>query len=53
MIRSIKLIDYTDETLEALIPIDRVIEIDDDNICNLHDTQIIIKQEFIKEVLNG
>jgi hypothetical protein len=50
MIRSVKIKLMQSPELEALLPIDRVIEIDDMGRCSLYDQQLIIDDQ-IGEVL--
>jgi len=50
MIRSVKIKIGQPEELEAILPVDRVVEIDEDGRCSLFDQQIIIAHEQIEEV---
>ncbi len=50
MIRSVKIKPEQPEELEAILPIDRVVEIDDSGRCSLSDQQIVIAEDQIEEV---
>lgn len=50
-IRSVKLKYGLPPELEAVLPIDRVVEIDDAGRASLADTQFIITEEQIEEVV--
>lgn len=51
MIRSVKIKPDQPEELEAILPADRVVEIDDSGRCSLFDQQIIITDDQIEEVV--
>lgn len=51
MIRSVKLIAALPEELEAVLTADRVVEIDESGRCNLADTQFVITDDLILEVV--
>lgn len=48
MVRSVKLIAALPEELEAALPVDRVVEIDDSGRCSLFDQQIMITDDQIE-----
>ena len=48
MIRSIKIKPGQVAELEAILPVDRVVEIDDSGRCSLYDQQIIITDDQIE-----
>ena len=50
--RDIKVKQTTNNELESVMPIDRVISIDNNNIVYLADTQFIIDETQIEEVIN-
>lgn len=52
MIRSVKIKPMQSPELEALPPIDRVVEIDDNGRCSLHDEQLVIGDSQIEEVVS-
>lgn len=49
--RSVKIKLMQPEELELLLPIDRVVEIDECGRCSLYDQQIIITTDQIEEVI--
>ena len=50
--RDIKIkIDIEDKNLDAMLPIDRVITIDESNVVYLYDTQFIIDENDIEKEL--
>ena len=50
--RDIKIkIDIEDKNLDAMLPIDRVITIDENNVVYLYDTQFIIYENDIEKEL--
>lgn len=50
--RDIKIkIDIEDKKLDAMLPIDRVITIDENNVVYLYDTQFIINENDIEKEL--
>ena len=50
--RDIKIkIDIEDKNLDAMLPIDRVITIDENNVVYLHDTQFIVYENDIEKEL--
>ena len=50
--RDIKIkIDIEDKNLDAMLPIDRVITIDENNVVYLYDTQFIIDENDIEKEL--
>lgn len=51
MIRSVKIKPDQPEELEAILPVDRVVEIDDSGRCSLADTQFVITDDLILEVV--
>lgn len=51
MIRSVKIKPDQIADLEAILPVDRVVEIDDSGRCSLFDQQIIITDDQIAEVV--
>ena len=51
MIRSVKLKPDQPAELEAILPVDRVVEIDNSGRCSLFDQQIIIADDQIEEVV--
>lgn len=51
MIRSVKLKPDQPAELEAILPVDRVVEIDNSGRCSLFDQQIIITDDQIEEVV--
>lgn len=51
MIRSVKLKPDQPAELESILPIDRVIEIDEAGRCSLADSQLIITEDQIEEVI--
>ena len=51
MIRSVKIKPGQAAELEAIMPVDRVVEIDDSGRCSLFDQQIIITDDQIEEVV--
>lgn len=51
MTRSVKIKPDQPEELEAILPVDRVVEIDDSGHCSLFDQQIIIADDQIEEVV--
>lgn len=51
MIRSVKLKPDQPADLEAILPIDRVAEIDEEGRCSLADSQLIITDDQIAEVV--
>lgn len=51
MIRSVKIKPGQTEELERILPVDRVVEIDDSGCCSLFDQQIIITADQIEEDL--
>ena len=48
MIRSVKIKPDQPEELEAILPVDRVVEIDDSGRCSLFDQQIMIADDQIE-----
>ena len=50
--RDIKLSITNNEELETVLPLDRVITVDNFNVVYLADTQFIINEEDIREVIN-
>ena len=48
MIRSVKIKPGQPEELEAILPVDRVVEIDDTGRCSLFDQQIMIAADHIE-----
>lgn len=53
MIRSVKIKPNQRVELESVLPIDRVVEIDDSGRTSLADTQFLITEDQIAEVVNG
>lgn len=51
MIRSVKIKPDQPAELEAILPVDRVVEIDNSGRCSLFDQQIIITDDQIEEVV--
>lgn len=51
MIRSVKIKLMQSPELEALLPIDRVIEIDELGRCSLYDKELVIADSQIEEVV--
>ena len=51
MIRSVKIKSGQSVELEAILPVDRVVEIDDSGRCSLFDQQIMITDDQIEEVM--
>ena len=51
MIRSVRIKSGQVAELEAIMPVDRVVEIDDSGRCSLFDQQIIITDDQIEEVV--
>ena len=51
MIRSVKIKPDQPAELEAILPIDRVVEINEEGRCSLSDQQIIITDDQIAEVV--
>ena len=50
--RDIKIkIDIEDKNLDAMLPIDRIITIDENNVVYLYDTQFIIDENDIEKEL--
>ena len=50
--RDVKIkIDIEDKNLDAMLPIDRVITIDESNVVYLYDTQFIINENDIEKEL--
>ena len=50
--RDVKIkIDIDDKNLDAMLPIDRVITIDENNVVYLYDTQFIIDENDIEKEL--
>ena len=50
MIRSVKIKPDQSAELEAILPVDRVVEIDDEGRYSLFDRQIVIADNQIEEV---
>lgn len=50
MVRSVKIKPMQPDELEAILPIDRIVEIDEFGRCSLFDQQIIISNSQIGEV---
>ena len=50
--RDIKVKQTTNNELESVMPIDRVTSIDSNNIVYLGDTQFVIDESQIEEVIN-
>ena len=48
--KSIKVKPMQSEELELLLPVDRVVEIDEHGRCSLYDRQILITDNQIEEV---
>lgn len=48
MIRSVKIKPDQSAELEAMLPVDRVVEIDDEGRCSLFDQQIMITDDQIE-----
>lgn len=51
MIRSVRIKPGQTAELEAILPVDRVVEIDNSGRCSLFDQQIIITDDQIEEVV--
>lgn len=51
MIRSVKIKPDQSAELEAILPVDRVVEIDNSGRCSLFDRQIIITDDQIEVVV--
>ena len=51
MIKSVKLKPDQPVELESILPIDRVVEIDEEGRCSLADSQFVITDDLILEVV--
>lgn len=52
MIRSVKIKLMQPTELEALLPIDRIVEVDELGRCSLYDQQLVIADSQIEEVVS-
>lgn len=53
MIKSVLVKPNQSPELEAILPVDRVVEIDDLGRCSLSDQQLTFTEDQIEEVVNG